>query len=136
MSSPAWELQKSIYAALINASDVTTAIGGARIFDSVPRDAKLPYVTFGAKSSRDWSTDTDEGQEHAITLHVWSDAGGEREAQLIMEAVRSALHDAPLAITGHRLVSLFHVSSDVQRLGDGKTIFGAVRFRAITEQTS
>ena len=133
MTSSAWELQKSIHAALTGDGAVTALLGGARVYDDVPRGAELPYITFGQSTARDWSTGTDEGSEHILTLHVWSRGAGEREAHQIMSAVRDRLHDAELAVDGQRLVNLRHEFSNAARDPDGETYHGIVRYRAVTE---
>ncbi len=111
-------------------------LGGARVYDDVPRGAAFPYVTFGPGLTRDWSTGTEAGAEHVVTLRVWSKAGGEKEEHLVLEAIRAALHAASLTIVGHRLVSLRHETSETLRGADGETYSGAARFRAVTEPTS
>jgi hypothetical protein len=136
MSSPAWELQKAIYEALTADAALVVLLGAARIYDEVPRDAAFPYVTFGPATTRDWSTGTEAGSEHVIVLRAWSKSGGEKDVHLILEAVRKALHDAPLTLDGHHLVSLRHELSDSMRDPDGETYHGAARFRAVTEPTT
>jgi hypothetical protein len=133
MSSPAWELQRAVYDALVVDTALAILLGGARIYDEVPRGAAFPYVTFGASTVRDWSTGTERGSEHVIVLRAWSKSGGERDVHLILEALRSALHEAPLSVDGHRLVSIRHEMSDAMRDPDGETYHGAARFRAVTE---
>jgi hypothetical protein len=133
MSSPAWELQKAVYGALIAHAGLVTLLGGARIYDEVPRGAAFPYVTFGPSTMRDWSTGTETASEHILTLRVWSKSGGERDVHLILEAIRTALHEAALTVVGHRLVSLRHELSDAMRDPDGETYFGTARFRAVVE---
>lgn len=136
MSSPAWELQKAVYDALSADADLIALLGGARIYDHVPRGAAFPYITFGPSTTRDWSTGTEKGSEHLLTLRVWSKAGGEKEVHLMLEAIRAALHEAALTPAGHRLVSLRHELSDAVREPDGETYQGVARFRALTEPTA
>jgi hypothetical protein len=133
MASAAWELQKSIHAALVADAALATLLGGARVHDDVPRGAEFPYVTFGPSTARDWSTDDEAGSEHIVTLDVWSKHGGEREVHLVMAAMRAALHEAALTVAGHRLVNLRHEQSEAARLGDGETYRGTARFRAVLE---
>lgn len=135
MSSPAWELQKAAYGALVADAALVALLGGERIYDDVPRGAAYPYVTFGPSTTRDWSTGTETGSEHLVTLRVWSKAGGEKEVHLVLEALRTALHEASLTLAGHRLVSLRHETSDAMRGADGETYQGVARFRAVTEPT-
>lgn len=133
MPSASWVLQQAVYAAV--ASDVTiiALLGGARVFDDVPQRTEFPYVTLGASLLRDWSTGTDEGEEHLLTLSVWSRAAGRRQVHEVMEAVRKVLHDQPLTLLGHRLANMRHESSEARREADGDLYRGIVRFRAVTE---
>ncbi len=128
-----WSLQKAVFAALAADATLTGLIGPGRIHDDAPQQAAFPYLTFGQSTARDWSTATDEGAEHVLTLHVWSRAAGKKEAHAVMRAVRQALHDQPLTLEDHRLVNLRHDCSGTARDPDGETVHGIVRFRAVTE---
>lgn len=133
MSSSAWSLQQAVFAALGADAALTALIGASRIYDDVPQGTPLPYLTFGQSTARDWSTGTEEGSEHVLTLHVWSQSKGKKQAHEIMNAVRAVLHDQPLTLAGHRLVNLRHEFSESRREPDGDTIHGITRFRAVTE---
>jgi hypothetical protein len=126
-------LRAAIHGALANDTPLTSLLGGARIYDEPPRDAALPYVTLGEDVVGDNSTATEPGDEHALTLHVWSRQGGHREAHVIAGAVLEALVEAPLALDGHHLANLRFVVADVRREADGRTYHGIVRLRAVTE---
>src|SRR5690606_37873072 len=126
-------LRAAIRGALVADSALTSLLGGERIYDEPPRDAALPYVTLGEDVVSDGSTATEAGDEHALTLHVWSRQGGHREAQLIAGALLEALADAPLASEGHSVANLRFVAADVRREADGRTYHGIVRLRALTE---
>jgi len=133
MASPAWELQKAVYGALVADTGLAALLGGAWVYDEVPRGAAFPYVTFGPSAVRDWSAGTETASEHVFTLRVWSKHGGEREVHRILEAIRAALHDASLSLDGFRLVNLRHETSDTAREADGETHRGTARFRAVVE---
>ena len=133
MASADWALQQAIYAALTGDATVTTLLGGAHVYDDAPQRTEFPYLTFGRSSLRDWSTGSEAGNEHVVTLHVWSQAAGRRQVYEIMKAVRDVLHEAALAVTGYRLINLRHEFSDARRDPDGETYHGTVRFRAVTE---
>jgi hypothetical protein len=133
MPASAAALRAAIRAALAADTPLTSLLGGPKIYDEPPRDAALPYVTLGADLVADASTATEPGDEHALTLHVWSRQGGHREAHLIAGAVLDALVDAPLSLAGHRLANLRFVVADVRREADGRTYHGLVRLRAVTE---
>src|SRR5512134_350013 len=99
-------LRAAIRSALAADAPLVTLLGGEKIYDEPPRDAALPYVTLGEDVIADGSTATEAGDEHALTLHVWSRQGGHKEAHVITGAVLEALNDAPLALDGHRLANL------------------------------
>ena len=127
-------LQSAIYAVLTANADLIAATGATpRIYDDVPPGTAYPYVTFGQAIERDWSTGTEAGREHTVTLHVWSRASGRREVHQIGAIIRAALHDAALTLAGHRLVNLRHEFTDARREPDGETSHALLRFRATTE---
>ena len=134
MPSASWSLQRSIFDALSTSPAVLDLLGSPRIFDDVPQKAAFPYLTLGQSTVRDWSTGSDEGSEHLLTLHVWSRADGRRETHELMAALAAALHDQVLPLDGHRLVNLRHELSEARREPDGETYHGIVRLRAVTEK--
>lgn len=135
-ASASWSLQQGIYQALAGNMDVTGLLGGQNIFDNPPQNTSFPYLTFGQTRERDWSTGSEDGSEHTVTLHVWSQAGGRKETQEIIETIRSVLKDGPLSIEDHHLVNLRHEFSEARHDEDGETYHGIVRFRAVTEPLS
>jgi hypothetical protein len=128
-----WALQRGVYQALAGSSDVTTLLGGARIYDDAPQDAAFPFVTLGQSVIRDWSTGTEDGAEHNLTLHVWSRGGGKKQTLEIIETIKAVLHDQPLLLADHHLVNLRHEFSEARLDPDGDTFHGIVRYRAVTE---
>jgi hypothetical protein len=133
MPSASAALRAAIHDALSADGALNALLGGAKIYDEPPRAAAFPYVTLGETRVSDFSTGTEPGQEHQITLHAWSRQGGHREAHLISGALLQALDDAPLTLTDYRLVNLRFSVADVRREADGRTYHALVRFRAMTE---
>jgi hypothetical protein len=133
VASASLALQKAIYAALV-ADGAVGALIGDRVYDSAPRHADFPYATIGETRVADWSTGTEAGAEHRITLHLWSRQPGKAECWTVIDAVEAALHDAALALDGASLVNLRFESADARRDPDGITWHGVMRFRAVTEQ--
>jgi len=126
-------LRAAIHNALIADTPLTTILGGAKVYDEPPKAAAFPYVTIGEARATDWSTGTERGEEHQITLHGWSRQGGHKEAHLVAGALLQALDDMPLTLTDHHLVNLRFALADVRREADGRTYHALVRFRAVTE---
>ena len=133
MASATWSLQKSIHQVLTLDAAILALLGGPNVWDHVPRGATFPYVTIGATTDRDWSTGTEPGDEHILTLHVWSKGAGRKETETIAENLRHALHDQPLTLEGHRLVNLRHEFSETRRDVESELFHGVVRLRAVTE---
>jgi hypothetical protein len=133
MSTAAAALRAAIHDALIADGALSALLGGPKIYDEPPRAATFPYVTLGEARVSDFSTGSEPGEEHQLTLHAWSRQGGHREAHLIAGALLQALDDAPLTLADHRLVNLRFAVADVRREADGRTYHALVRFRAMTE---
>ncbi len=134
MPAPAdWSLQTAIHTALISDTTVTTLLGGQHVYDHVPRGRHTPYVTFGQASIRDWSTGTDDGFEIIFTLHVWSRASGRDEVTRITNAIRTALHDQPLALPDASLINLRHEVAEIRQEPEGDQFHAIVRLRATLE---
>ncbi len=110
-----------------------SVLGGPKIYDEPPRAAAFPYVTLGEARIADFSTGSEPGEEHQLTLHAWSRQGGHKEAHAITGVLLQALDDAPLTLTDHQLVNFRFSVADVRREADGRTYHALVRFRAVTE---
>ena len=126
-------LRSAVHDALVADAGLTSLLGGPKVYDEPPRSAAFPYVTLGETRIADYSTGTEPGEEHQLTLHAWSRQGGHREAHLIAGALLQALDDAPLTLTDHHLVNFRFAVADVRREADGRTYHALVRFRAVTE---
>ena len=126
-------LRAAVHDALAADAALTALLGGPKVYDEPPRAAAFPYVTLGETRIADFSTGTESGAEHQLTLHAWSRQGGHKEAHMIAGALLAALDEAPLALTDHTLVNFRFAVADVRREADGRTYHALVRFRAVTE---
>jgi hypothetical protein len=128
-----WALQRGVYQALAGSLDLTTLLGGVRVYDHAPQAAPYPFITLGQSVVRDWSTGTEDGAEHDLTLHVWSRSGSKKQVLEILDAIRAVLHGQPLMLADHHLVNLRHEFSEARLDPDGDTFHGIVRYRGATE---
>ena len=131
--SAALSLQTAMRAALVADSTLTRLLGGAHVFDEVPRGAKPPHVTFEQAETRDWSTATEAGQEHFIQLQVTTAERGRGQAQAVCDRIATLLDNAALTLAGHTLVNLRLVFWSVARSRSDTTFGATLRFRAATE---
>ncbi len=131
--SPSLALQSGLRAALLADAQLVSGLGGEHVFDDVPRDAPFPYITIGEIETRDWSTQTSRGQEHSVTVNLWSRYRGRKQVQDLIAEVDRVLDGADLPLLNHRLVNLSTVFWTALRDPDGETYRGTVRLRAVTE---
>lgn len=120
--SAQWELQKAIYSKLAGALSVS-------VFDDVPQDEPAPYVTIGAATFADFSTDERTGFDCTYTIHVWSDNEGTREAKQLQGDIYTALNRVELAVAGYTVLDPEFEFSDVLDDPNGITRHGVQRFR-------
>lgn len=127
------ELQQALYQVLSADADLTNLLGGAKIFDHVPQRTNPPYITIGMTLEREWNTSTEEGREHIITLHSWTENRGRKLAQEIIIAIEQAIRSASFIMTNHSLVNQVFEFNEIRRDPDGETIHGITRYRMVTE---
>lgn len=139
--SASWELQKAIKTLFTGDASLATLLGGTvRFYDLVPEDAALPYIEFGEAGITAWDTDVADsrsgfGEEHLLSIHVWSSYEGKKEASLIQRRVRELLQDnTSLSLGGHTLVNMRFLFSDLVRDPDGQAFHAISQFRAVTEE--
>ena len=131
MSSAGLALQEAMRAALIADPALKALLGGAHVYDEVPRGVPPSYVEFTALDTRDWSTMAEVGLEHFVSIVVRSNSRSRKAAQEISAAVQAVLDGAAFAVPGHRLVNMTLVFWSVMKTGQS---YGAsLRFRAATE---
>ena len=127
-------LLRAVHVQLAGDAVLTGLVGASGIIDRLLPRPVLPCVAFGEIDSRDYSTGSERGEEHFLTIEVWSEEGGRKLAQDIAVRVLALLDDAPLALGGGiALVSLFFRNSRSVRQTKSKQFLTEIRFRAVTE---
>lgn len=133
MSSVGLQLQKALLR-LLKADVVLNEWVNRRVYDHVPEQAEFPYITFGTASTYDWSTFTERGSEHLLTLRIWNSKTGRKTVLEIMDRLDRLLLAALLKLEGHKLVSL-NLEHTQTSLADNQGGFaGIMRYRAVTEE--
>lgn len=118
-------VQKLVVAALTGVAGVTG------VFDGPPPDAVPPYVVIGSDLVTDWSTKTEVGHEHRLTINVWDAGPGTAAAKRVMGVVSGRLAALAGVQDGHRIVSAVLVRELVLTDAEGWTQ-GIVEFRVRT----
>lgn len=127
-------LRKAIRAKLLANAALIARLGGARVHDEAPRNAPRPYIVFSQSRTRDWSSVSDVGHEHALVLDVWSERSGAREALEIAALASAALDHQTMPLAGHTLVNLQILEVETTRENANRFVRARIRVRAITEQ--
>ncbi|OCJ18090.1 hypothetical protein A6U87_04065 [Rhizobium sp. AC44/96] len=131
--STANELLTAIHALLSEDAELTAMIGPDAIRDRLVAGRKLPCIVVGELTSNDYSTSTEEGEEHLLALEIWSDAAGRRQVQTIVERLHALLQDAALGLATHHLVGVRHLATRTRREPKTRLHVAEMRFRAVTE---
>lgn len=133
MSAAANDLLQAIHAVLAGDPGLTALIGADGLRDRLVTGRPLPCLVIAELTSNDYSTATEPGEEHLLTLQVWSDGAGQRQAQTIAAIVRGLLQDAALPLATCALVNLRHVATKARREPKTRLFSAEMRFRAVTE---
>ncbi len=125
MTAAGWELQQAIYAQLDSNSSYA-------VYDHVPPQAPFPFIVVGDATANEWGAGELDGEEHALSIHIWSRYQGRMQMKQMMGEVKAALALPLPPLTGHVLVDLRFVFADEFPDPDGISRHGVVRFRALT----
>lgn len=134
-----WPLQQAVYQ-LLSGDPSVTALVGARIYDApVPLDAEAEpeglYLTIGDERVEDWSTATDRGAAHLLTIAVHAPRRGFAEAKQAAGAVSDALLGGALSLSRGRAVLVRFTGARTRR-GEGDALRRIeMRFRVTVEDT-
>lgn len=126
-------VQKALYDALAGSSELTALCGADAIYDDLPVGTKPPYIVFEKIESFDWSTATEEGEEHEITLGVWSSGRGRKRLSQIISAISAALTDLNGIGGDFHLVNFSREQVTTQRILKSGLYKAEIIYRAVTE---
>ncbi|MEL7199967.1 MAG: DUF3168 domain-containing protein [Pseudomonadota bacterium] len=127
-----WPFQQAIYAYLSEYEGLQMVLGApVRLYDDPPPDAVFPYAVIGETRSSAYAG-IEGGIDHDFRLHVFSRHAGRQEVKTILDALYTALHDAPVPLPGQCLLSLRFVFADIFRRTDRNLYQGVARFRGVT----
>lgn len=123
MSDPSLAIQ----GALVTLLKTLNTTAGTRVYDHVPRGsngaitAQFPCIALGGGSSDPVDEECHDRTETTITIDFWSRAVGFPEAKTAATTIRAALHEQPLAVTGHTVDRMRVDRIDYIRDPDGVT---------------
>lgn len=123
-------IQAAFYAAV-------TAIG-LRCYDVAPQitdngsSALYPFVTVGLVTLTPFDTQSSNGFEFTITLHVRSRSAGMKQAKDIQGQLYAALHKQSLTVEGFTTLFVHFANSTCLQAPDG-SFHGVSEFRGLIE---
>jgi hypothetical protein len=112
------------------------------LFDDAPERegdeaaGPFPRVEVGETDVGDWGTKTSFGTEQNITLTVYTNYRGRKQARQIAAYIYDSLHEQDFAVDGQDLILIRFENADYDRAGDGKVYFGRLRYRALLDALS
>jgi len=105
MGSPVFPIQTAVYTLLDADVDLSGAgtlgdLGVVGVFDEVPEDTLKPYVVIGEAYETPDNSHDRKGRRTVVTVHVWSDQQGFKEAVEIADRIVDLLDHPSLTVAG------------------------------------
>lgn len=134
-----WPLQEAIFAVICE-DDLCNTFFDHRVFDAPPPfvGEAAPeglYLTLGDEQAQDWSTGSDSGAVHIVTLTVHAPRRGFSDAKRAAAALSDALLRADFTLTRGRVVNARFVDAKTRRTEADALRQIEMRFRIIVEDT-
>lgn len=104
------------------------------VYDSVPKDAKCPYIKIGADYGGDNSTKTNLAYKDYQYIDVFSEYRGKKEVMQIMKQVNDLLQNKTITLENMQAF-LYLNSSEIleQKDAEGKYYHGILIYRIETQ---
>lgn len=125
-------LRQALHARLAADAALSALLTPGGLLDRPPSGI-MPFILYGPWRSDDYSTATETGEEHWLSLEIWTDPASQRNALDIAARLRWLLDDEPLPLAPLRLVSLLYRSTRTRREPRARALVCEVSFRAVTE---
>ena len=125
MSGHRRALQKALYEAVSPL--------GFKTYDAAPQvkgGGGFPYVEIGQIVMAEFDTDTSNGFDYAVRVHVRSASNAMAETADIQDAIYDRLHNGVLEVDGYQSILIQRESSDIMRTAEN-TIHGVCEYRGL-----
>ena len=104
-----------------------------RLFDAPVKQSAWPFAVWRRWESKPLGGDYDKAQEHIATLEIVCKNTGIDEARKCIEAVQNWAVNAKPSHADLNITLLMAAYADVFRAIDGRTFYGVVRLKIISE---
>lgn len=131
------QIQETLLSRLRADSNITSVVAG--IYDNVPQpdrndDVKFPYIVLGDDILNEWDTDTENGVDASVSIHVWSRYRGRKEVKRIQGLIYNCLHETDFIDNGFIFVNIIQEQSQSFMDPDGLTRHGIQTFRILVQR--
>lgn len=106
------------------------------IYDQVPERAQYPYAIIGDGDFRPLATDAMCGGTCRITIRIYSQKAGRKEALRIMDRMYGLLHLGTLTLIESDVIGMQVQSAQTQLLADTKTIEGELTVACLLSEVA
>lgn len=129
------DVQAAVVSRLL-AAPAVAALVGAGVYDFPGADAVEPYITIGNDQTVDDSDGCGTRYEVTSQIHAWSKKVGRVEAKQICAAIRDALADHKLTVSGWRCKVADYRATRILNDPNGVTTHGIVELRYVFERVA
>lgn len=126
------DIQTVIYSILVNDAGLVAAVTG--IFDDVPQDQAMPYVSIGEDVLNEWDDSETDGIQASCTVHVLSRYEGRKEVKQIQQLIKNALHYSTASTANNSVIAIMYESSRSFVEPDGETRHGVSVFKVLIKE--
>jgi uncharacterized protein DUF3168 len=135
-----WPLQEAVFLLLSADAAVATHVAG-RIYDAPPslEAEAVPdgiYLTIGDERVVDWSTASDQGAAHLLTIAVHAPRRGFAEAKQAAGAISDAMLSGAMTMSRGQVVLVRFVDARTRRAEGDALRRIEMRFRVTAEDTA
>lgn len=125
-------LFEAVRSALISDATVNGIVSG-RVYSTWGAESDFPMIRMSIPTISDWEDDCGPGSEADLRIHCFTAGDGAIVARSrLSHAVRAALDDASLAMTGNELLWLDYIQTINTRDPDNpQVVMAVVRFTAV-----
>lgn len=129
------EFRKAVFQALHAKAGLAAFLGDPlRVFDGVPRGAKLPYATLEAVSTQLLTGHLEEGGRMTGSIGIYSRHPDRSEILTVLQLLSEVLETGVSPAAPHESAGLTMSQTSCRRLPDGRTWYGRIKFAVLLEE--
>ncbi|SDQ88941.1 DUF3168 domain-containing protein [Pseudovibrio sp. Tun.PSC04-5.I4] len=129
------DYRKALFQAIHAKTGLAAYLGDPlRVFDGVPRGAKLPYATLEAVSTQLLTGHLEEGGRMSGSIGIYSRHPDRSEILQVLQILSEVLEAGVSPAAPHESAGLTMSETSCRRLPDGRTWYGRIKFTVLLEE--